>query len=190
MAIVIFLGRDVNEYEKEGIEKIKEHIKKGEIRCDICTRELKKHSSYERGIKETGQRIKITIMRCKSCNRGHGLLPDFMLPRKHYSGNEIESVIIDSAASKTSEIETEASESTARRWIRAIGESIDGAVGILKYVYMQAGSKISEVYVTASTKYGILEQVLEVAPAAIKYSGNKLGLANIWLGKNGRGSYI
>jgi hypothetical protein len=151
---------------------------------------MARHSSYQRSVKETGEKIKIVMVWCRKCRKWHALLPDFMLPHKHYSGNEIESVIIDSADTPVSRIETEASESTVRRWIRQIGERVGRAIGILKYLFRRTGQAISEVAVDAGPVYSELEQLLEKAPQTVKSSGNKLGLANLWLGTYDISVYI
>jgi hypothetical protein len=182
MTIVLFLGRNVKEYESKSEAIIKRYISEGAFRCEQCLQPMKQHSSYGREIKKTGQSIKIIMVWCRKCNNWHALLPDFLLPHKHYSGNEIEGVIIDSATEPVSQIDTEASESTVRRWINQTGEKIKQAVSILKYLFMQAGRAVSEATIDPGPVYSELEQVLEMAPSAVKYSGNKLGLANIWLG--------
>jgi len=151
---------------------------------------MKRHSRYKRRIKETAEKLTITVVWCRKCKKWHALLPDFILSRKHYSGNEIESVLIDSETTPLSDIETEASESTVRRWVEQIGERVKHAGNVLKYHFRCAGKAISEIAITPGTTYGELEQVLEMAPVAIKCSGNKLGLANLWLGTCDTKSYI
>jgi hypothetical protein len=190
MSIVLFLGRNVKEYSEGGEKKIQELISGGAILCESCLQPMARHSSYERKIKETGQKITITVVWCSKCKAWHALLPDFLLPHKHYSGNEIESVIIDSADTPVSRIETEASESTVRRWIRQIGERVKRAVGRLKFLFRQWGQAASEAAVDAGPAYSELEQWLELAPRTVKHSGNKLGLANLWLGTNEMVEYI
>lgn len=190
MSIIIYLGRDIKEYESKSEEIIARAISEGRIQCELCLQPMSRHSSYERGIKETGQRITITMVWCNKCRKWHALLPDFLLPHKHYSGNEIESVIIDSASIPVKEIETEASETTARRWIRQIGGRIRRSISILKYLFGREGQAVSEAAIDAGPGYSELEQLLEMAPAAVKYSGNKLGLANLWLGTNRKNVYI
>jgi len=146
---------------------------------------MSRHSSYKRGIKETGEKIRIVVVWCSKCKEWHALLPDFLLSYKHYSGNEIEAVIIDSESVPVDQIDTAASEATVRRWIKQIGEKIKQAIGILKYLFRRAGQAVSEVTInTEQGCYSELEQILEMAPSIVKYSGNKLGLANIWLGTN------
>jgi len=190
MSIILHLGRNINDYIKESDKIIKELIKGAAIRCGFCLKPMKRHSSYKRKIKETGEKIKITVVWCRECKKWHALLPDFLLHGKHYSGNEIESVIIDSETVSVDEIETEASESTVRRWIKQISERIQQASGILKYHFGQAGKAICETAIITGSDYSELERVLEMAPKDIKYSGNKLGLANLWLRTNDIKAYI
>jgi hypothetical protein len=190
MPIVLFLGQSVKDYIENGKGIIQRLINDGTVCCDLCLRPMARHSCYERGIKETGQRIDITVVWCSKCRIWHALQPDFLSSNKHYSGNEIESVIIDSASVPTSQIETEASEPTVRRWVKQIGERVTRAVGILKILFGQAGHAVSEAAIEAGPCYSELEQVLEMAPSPIAYSGNKLGLANLWLGTNEVRTYI
>ncbi|MCL2853760.1 MAG: DUF6431 domain-containing protein [Defluviitaleaceae bacterium] len=180
MSIVLYLGSDIKEYIEKSEELIKQAI--GRTLCELCLRPMARHSSYPRGIKETGQKIEVTMVWCRKCKNWHALLPDFLLHQKHYSGNEIESVILDSATEPAKLIDTKASESTVRRWVRQISERIRQAVGILKYLFGRGGQAVSEVAIDAGLPYDELEQVLEMAPSTVKCSGNKLGLANMWLG--------
>jgi hypothetical protein len=190
MPIILFLGRNINEYEDNRENIIQELMISGTILCELCLQPMKKHSVYKRKIKETGQKITINVVWCSACRKWHALLPDFLLPRKHYSGNEIESVIIDSASDPVSQIETDASEATVRRWIKEIGERVKRACGKLKYLFKRAGKSISEVAIIAGSAYNELEQILDMAPSVKKCSGNKLGLANLWLGTDDIKTYI
>jgi hypothetical protein len=190
MPIIQFLGRNINEYSEKSEKIIKEQLSESAILCELCLRPMKRHSCYERGIKETGQKITIIMVWCSACKKWHALLPDILLPRKHYSGNEIESVIIDSESVPVNQIETEASEATLRRWIKQIGERVKRAGGILKYIFGRAGKVLNEAAIITGSAYNELEQVLEMAPSSIKFSGNKLGLANLWLGTNDMKAYI
>ena len=189
MSIIIFLGRDVKEYESIANKKIELLLSEGKIQCEFCLLAMGKHSSYYRGIKDMAAKINITFVRCKLCEHGHALLPDFLLPYKQYSGAEIESVIIDGASLPVSQIDTEASEPTARRWIIQAGSRIKRAVSILKYLFIEMGQAISEIQINAGYCYSELEQVLCMAPVALRHS-NKLGLANMWLGRHSRAEHI
>ena len=190
MAIILFLGQNVKAYNEKGSKLIKEIINSGSILCEQCLQPMKYHSRYTRGIKETEQKIAIVMVWCESCKKWHALLPDFLLPYKHYSGNEIESVFIDSTSMPVNQIETEASESTVKRWICQIGERVQRTMGILKNLFGRLGKAINEAAIIPGSAYNELEQILEMAPSAIKSSGNKLGLANIWLGTNTIRTYI
>ena len=190
MPIVMFLGRTVKEYEEKSEEIISQAISEGRFRCELCLHPMTRHSSYTREIKETGEEIAITMVWCRKCEKWHSLQPDFLLPHKHYSGNEIEFVVIDGGTMPLNEIETAASEATARRWVKQVGGRVRRAVGILKYLFGMAGRAVSEIIIDAGTPYDELEQVLEMAPSAVRCSGNKLGLANIWLGTGSVPAYI
>jgi hypothetical protein len=115
----------------------------------------------------------------------HALIPDFLLPHKHYSADEIEYVIIESETQQIlSWINTKASELTVRRWISQIGGRIRHAIGILKNLFGQEGKAVSEIKIDPGSCYSELEQILEQAPEEIDCCGNKLGMANIWLRKH------
>jgi hypothetical protein len=190
MTIVMFLGRNVKEYREKSAEIIEEAIKEGAFMCPLCLQPMKRHSDYKRSIKETGEQITITMIWCRACSKWRALLPDFMLPGKHYSGNEIEGVLIDSATEASKMIETEASESTVRRWIKEVGQSVRRAVGLFKYLFGHDGHAVSEVAIVAGSAYSELEQVLEMAPDTVMSSGNRLGIANIRIGASGIAAYI
>ena len=190
MPIVLYLGKNVNEYKRKSKKIIKRCIRTGRILCSICMQKMAIHSYYKRKIKETGKKIKITIVWCSKCKKWHALLPDFLLAYKHYSGNEVESVIIDSATDPVSLIETKASESTVRRWIKQIGERITQTIGILKLRFGQDGHAVSEIKIESGSIYSELEQVLEMAPDEVESCGNKLGMANIWLSTNSTPAFI
>jgi len=193
MSIILFLGRNIKEYKRKSKELINQAINQGSILCELCLAPMTRHSTYTRKIKETGQRIPITMVWCRKCKKWHALLPDFLLPNKHYSGNEIESVFLDSTTKPTVQaklIATKASECTIRRWIRQISERIKQAVAKLKYLFGRDGQAVSEVAIDAGLPYEELEQVLDMAPYPLKCSGNKLGLANIWLGTDSVPAYI
>jgi hypothetical protein len=190
MSIVMYLGSDIKEYEEESEKIINEVLSDEKIRCEFCLRQMRRHSSYRREIKESGREIQITVVWCRKCKNWHSLQPDFLLPNKHYSGNEIESVIIDSATLSADKIETDASYSTVMRWIKQIGGRIRQATNKLKYHFGRTGHAVSEAEIDAGDCYSELEQVLEKAPRAVKYSGNRLGLANIWLGASAVAMYI
>jgi hypothetical protein len=196
----MYLGKSVKEYSDKvkeiidnkikGREKIKKLVGECGIQCEQCFCLMSVHSKYERNIVDLKETIVIFVVWCMACKVWHALLPDFLLPHKHYSADEIEGVMIDSASSPLTEIEREASEPTVRRWIREIGHRVIKTVSILKALFRRLGQPISEVAITPSAPYNELEQILEMAPNPLNFSGNKLGLANIWLKSNDTPSHI
>lgn len=190
MSIIMFLGKDVEEYKNESKPFLQEALMQGKLCCELCLGLFKYHSEYQRYIKETGEKISITIVYCKGCNNYHAVLPDFLLPHKHYSANEIEAVVIDSGYMPISKIDTEAGESTVRRWKKQINERLGQAVSILKALFMELYGAISELYLEADTTYDELVKLLSFPPQNPMNSKNMLGLANLWLGKFQKNVYI
>ena len=185
MPRVIYLGRNVKEYEEKSEEMIEQYLEDKEIICGKCLKPMRKHSKYPRMIKDLQEELMITMVWCRKCKKWEALLPDFLMPYKHYSGNEIESVIIDSKDTEVIDIETEASELTVKRWINELYAKIIGAIAFLKHLF-----RVNEIESEPKHCYDELEDVLEKATKNKKYSGNKLGLANIWLMANSAPFYI
>jgi hypothetical protein len=64
--------------------------------CPDCGGKLSGHGKDNRHIKnEHGEKewYQISRTKCQGCKRTHSMLPDFMLPYKHYQADIIESVI-------------------------------------------------------------------------------------------------
>jgi hypothetical protein len=78
------------------------------------------HDKYPRKIKETGEKISIHRLICYKCKKTIAILPDFLLPYKQYSANEIEAVLIDAETTSVYDIETEASVYTVRLWVKTL----------------------------------------------------------------------
>jgi hypothetical protein len=140
------------------------------------------HSYYERGVKETGDRIGIPVLRCKSkCEKGQAVLPDFISKHKHYSLYEIEKVVSLAQTENKKTIATEASESTILRWIRQVGERITAATSVVKAAFACMGAAVSELALDKRGGFAGLESLLDMAPRRVRHSGTTLGLANLWL---------
>ena len=82
------------------------------------------HGTYTRSMKETGEEIPIQRLICYECKKAKAggtisVLPDFIMSRKQYSITEINSVIEQSNAGRNPyDIDSRASVSTVRRWLR------------------------------------------------------------------------
>jgi hypothetical protein len=182
MAIITYLGKDVNEYR----EKSEEMIKKKEIYCGKHPSEkMAIHDSYKRGIKETGEEIIIIRLICYKCEETQAILPDFLLPYKQYSANEIEGVIMDAETLGVYEIETEASVYSVRRWIKEIGEKMLGWISGLKVMIIEMlGYGPSEINLADMPYIEQIRKLTQRLPK-IKASGNLLGYAMMYVSKLG-----
>ena len=141
------------------------------------------HDTYERTIKETGEKVIIHTLICHKCRKSKSVLPDFLLPNKHYSAKEVESVLLQAVDEAVYDIDTPASVSTVRRWLGEMdGENgkLAGWVSGLKTVAIEQGCAVSEVTLA---ELRLIEQVGEFVHALhkIHFSGNLLGFAGIYL---------
>jgi hypothetical protein len=161
----------------------------GRLCCGKCFKRYRLNTSYERHVKETGETLRIQVVYCKSCKEYHALLPDFISPYKQYSAAEIEKVVTD--RSRVSDIPTQASESTVRRWKVQIGERTMRANSTLKARLIEMLVKaVSEIYLEGKTIYEELAHLLSRFPERPERSGTAIGEANIWLGSWNKRAYI
>ena len=191
MPIITHICDSVKEYIENSKVLIRKIVAEGQIKCNVCMEPLEIHSTYVRGVKETGDRIEIVILRCKSgCEKGKALLPDFISPYKHYSIYEIEKVVSRAQTTKVSNIVTDVSESTIYRWINQIGERATAAISIVKAMFVCMGAAVSELSLDERGRFAELESLLDKAPKCVRHSGTTLGLANLWLGTRSPPAYI
>jgi hypothetical protein len=176
---------------QQGIQEIKQMLRKNKFRCPICLNTLAMHSSYMRSIKETGEQIEIVVARCKKrCGKGTALLPDFISPKKQYSIRAIEAVMHELQERRVSEIETEASESTIYRWKTQLTPRITTAISVIKAIYIEMKAAVSELLLDEGGGFKELESLLDEAPKRLRHSGTTLGLSNLWLGIRSPPLYI
>lgn len=154
--------------------------------CPACGSRTTYHGFYPRKIKIGDTRESITILRVKcnsrDCCKTHAVLPDFISPRKHYSGADIEGVIEDfDAGIVVKNINTPADISTVRRWIIEIQDKSKNIAGSLKSLaFVKYGRIKSTLAHTSDAVLGLIFEALTQLPQ-IESSGLKLGEANIWL---------
>ena len=107
----------------------------GDVLCPLCCGALSVHNCYQRHIvDEQGNWHNgwIAQGKCKPCKHHPSLIPDFILPYKHY-----EAAVIEAAVSEMEEngnFETNscpADDSTIRRWFNQFKERGARAVGWL-----------------------------------------------------------
>ena len=89
--------------------------------CPVCGGKLEKKGWVSRTCRKedgSGETYKIENRKCrnKSCRKNHRLLPDILLPNKHYEADLIEAVIDGLAGEEDPRLEDGPSDSTIRRW--------------------------------------------------------------------------
>jgi len=121
MAIIASLGNSVNEY----IDQYLTLLGGMEFFCEKHPEQrLAYHGTYTRTIKDVEVEIPIQRLicyKCKNANMGGtvSVLPDFLKPRRQFTNEAVASVVEQSRAGKTPyEMDTKASISTVRRWLR------------------------------------------------------------------------
>jgi hypothetical protein len=181
VSIIAYLGTTVKEYGEKG----KSMLLALQVRCPKHPAKiLAFHDTYTRTVKETGEKVVIHILVCHKCGYRTSVLPDFLLPHKHYSANEVESVIMQAADGvAVYDIETPASVSTVRRWLGEMngeGGKLREWVSGLKTLAIAQGCAISEVIMAELPIIEQLSQLVHTLPK-IRFSGNLLGFAGIYL---------
>ena len=179
MPIIAYLGANVNDYK----EKATVLLSLMRIRCpEHPSKQMALHDKYPRTIKETGEKIVIHRLICHKCRKTIAILPDFLLPNKHYSADEIESVIMQrEAGTCIYDIDTPAGVCTVRHWLAEIPKSIAGWVSKLKFLAMERyACPVSE---TVLCGLPLMEQVRHMSQKLprIRHSGNLLGYARIYV---------
>ena len=178
MPIIAYLGKTINEYISNALILLNAL----EFYCPVCGEKMEYHCRYHRNIKEKGITIWINRLKCQNtaCNKTLAVLPDFVAPYKHYSANEIESVLLGSIDTEPESIDTPASLATVRRWLSDYKTKTTDWISNLKAILLLlTGKLISELRLNCH----FMEQltlILEELPP-IKKSGNVLGAALIYI---------
>jgi hypothetical protein len=176
MPIITYLGSTVKEYK----ETVKQKLEGIDIRCPKHPEErLIPHAQYERGIKQTGEKIRLYRFICPKCKGTATILPDFLLPYKQYSVSEIEKVMKAAETSSVYDIDTEASVYTVRRWLKMERPKLVRRISLLKALAHDTGRSLpSEVELAVLT---LIEQVRSITACLprVLNSGNMLSLAHM-----------
>lgn len=121
-----------NFYDRISVsQKASEMIIKGAVQCPNCGGELTLHNCYARHlIEETGERHDgwVAQCRCPNCNTYPSLIPDFLMPYKHYIAEVIEATLSEDAGNLSV---CPADDSTIRRWSKQFQERGARAIGWL-----------------------------------------------------------
>ena len=169
------------------------YINNMNIRCPNCGSSTSNHDSYDRHV-HMGEIIEWLIfqrVKCNQCGRTHAIIPDFVKPRKHYSGCDIEIALNElEEGIGVEQIETEASVSTLRRWRNEFIKKAEQAVGALRGILYQHYEKIiGELELIGLKRFAKLEKILERFPR-IQSSSLVIGETNIWLTNHIAGAYL
>ena len=187
--IIAYLGRNVKDYRNnflhnfEGLKAI----------CPECGSKTVLHDCYDRHIHidEKVEWIEIQRVICCRCGRTHAIIPDFIKPYKHYGAGDIEFTLRDIEDGIAAEhIDTLASTTTVKRWVKEFKERGKQAAGALRALLKNVFDKtINEVRLTGLKIFRSLEYILEQLPE-IESSGLAIGDANLWLTNHMAGVYV
>jgi hypothetical protein len=114
----------------------KDLVGRGVVLCAICMGFFTVHNAYQRGVKDWDSSQEygwIAQLCCDVCKKYPSLIPDFIMPHKHYKAEVIESVINEHESGHIIEHlgGCSADISTMRRWVRQFKERGTLAVGWL-----------------------------------------------------------
>jgi len=117
-------------------DNAKDLISRGVVLCALCKGFFAFHGSYHRGLKDRDSSEEqgwVAQLRCDICKEYPALIPDFIMPYKHYKAEVIETVINEYENGHNVEylVGYTADVSTMRRWIRQFKERGTRAVGWL-----------------------------------------------------------
>ena len=89
------------------------------MKCKKCKKSINHYDYVKRNIRiENGEKIKILVERqyCKECKYYKRILPEYVLPYKHYRKDIIYGFITNKLNGNMLEYEDYPSESTIKRW--------------------------------------------------------------------------
>jgi hypothetical protein len=127
----------VNFTDRVSVEdNAKDLSSRGVVLCALCKGFFAFHRSYQRGLKDRDSSKEqgwVAQVRCDLCKKYPALIPDFIMPYKHYKAEVIESVIAEYESGLNIEHMDgcAADISTMRRWVRQFKERGAGAIGWL-----------------------------------------------------------
>jgi hypothetical protein len=103
---------------------------------------------------------------CTACGKTFTLLPDFLLPFKHYTAAEIEGVLRHFfGGGRLSELHSEADESTLRRWWKEFSQKLPQWAGSLEAQAFKLFNRTPSFIEMSSLPLTRLQKVLSQLPA-------------------------
>jgi hypothetical protein len=180
-----------NFYDRaEVMQTAEEKLRGGDVLCPRCHGPFKFHGTHSRHIlDEDGERHDGWVAQCccATCKKYPSLIPEFIMPYKHY-----EAAVIESAISRVEEeggirlIDCPAAGSTVWRWVSQFRERGALAVGwLLAILYTLYGEHQSALELVDQ---GLLKQLARLARKfPFPGSGSIIGRVNVILTRLGSG---
>jgi hypothetical protein len=155
---------------------------RNDVFCALCQGQLTVHGCYQRHfIDDGGNRHNGWIAQscCRICRVYPSLIPDFLMPHKHYKAEVIEKAIFE-AEEKEVLSYCSADDSTMRRWVNQFKERGSQAVGwLLSALFILYNRHISTVELHNKS---LLEQLaVLLREYRIPWNGSIIGRVNIIL---------
>jgi len=170
------------------MQRAEEVTRRGEASCPLCGAGLRVHGCYRRHMRDgDGKRHYgwVAQAHCADCGSYPALIPDFLMPHKHYEAVVIEAVITESEREGEPVLSgCPADESTMRRWLRQFAERGARAVGWLGCVLCELYDR----HVSALELQGkaLLKQLARLL-REIRPCGGIIGGVNVILTRHNHG---
>jgi hypothetical protein len=177
MAIIAYLWSTVETYNNEA----KDRLNNLDIYCPEHGCKMVLHDNYKRGVKETGEKIKIYRLICHDCGKTQAVLPDFLQPHKQYCAKQIEAVLNEETAENPNEVKATAS--TKRRWLKTMEAKAHAMASMMSALALETVGRTVSLITLTGMSY--VNQILEIAKClpVVESSGNALGIAHMHLGQ-------
>jgi hypothetical protein len=175
----------------EVVQTAKALMRCGAVLCALCCGVIKFHGCYRRHTKnEEGTRVYgwVAQAHCANCDKYPALIPEFIMPYKHYKAEVIERVIAESEKGKRVEYlgGCAADVSTMRRWVSQFRKRGAIAVGWLLSILLNLYERqISLLILQNKTLLKQLSRLLYEFPKP--KTGGIIGRTNIILTTQNRG---
>ena len=172
------------------MQTAEEKVRCGAVLCPRCHGPFKFHSTHSRHfLDEKGDRHDGWVAQCccKTCKKYPSLIPDFIMPYKHYEAAVIESAILEVGENGSLGLNScPADDSTVRRWVNQFQESGARAVGwLLGIIYTLFGEYLSALELQDK---GLLKQLaLLMRKFPNPGSGGIIGRVNVILTRHNSG---
>ena len=158
--------------------------------CPDCNGRLKAHSCYSRHFRdENGKRYYgwVAQVHCADCDTYPALIPDFLMPHKHYEASVIEAEIARAEGTGSPGLSScQANESTVLRWVRQFKERGACAVGWLTSILLDVYER--HISAVKTRNKGLLDQLRRLAREfQVPADGSVIGNVNIILTRYNHG---